>query len=362
MRGPRSGARVVRGRRARKRARGPRARGADRRARGRAATRRGDDRRGDAAERGVRGRGARLAARDRRGGDEPRRRRGRGRQGRGARQGAPRSKEGAGARGESGKEGARRGEGRAARGARAGGPRARRGHVHRRLVGEARVRRVGFVGQGLRGRLRPARRRLAAPRGPALAARLLRRRRRARPVRAAQAGPAPRQARRQRLVRRSEGAHAAARAAARQLGFEKPRGVPQLVAEVAVLRDAVHRERHVLAGRHARHEGEPQRVGAVLVDDVEGVDDVALRLRHFFVVLVSYEPVHVDDLERRLSGELQAHHDHSRDPEEQDVVARLETRRRVELVQVRGLFGPADRREGPEPRREPRVQHVAVAF
>ena len=63
---------------------------------------------------------------------------------------------------------------------------------------------------------------------------------------------------------------------------------------------------------------------------------------------------------RRLAHELEARHDHARDPEEQDVGAAHEHVRRVERAQVRRVLRPAERRERPEPGREPRVEHVLV--
>ncbi len=46
-------------------------------------------------------------------------------------------------------------------------------------------------------------------------------------------------------------------------------------------------------------EREPDRVGAELVDHLERVDHVPLRLRHLLPVLVAHEAVEVDLAERR---------------------------------------------------------------
>ena len=53
-------------------------------------------------------------------------------------------------------------------------------------------------------------------------------------------------------------------------------------------------------------------------------------------------------------------HDHARDPEEEDVVARLQHGGRIEAAQVGRVVRPAERAERPEPRAEPGVQHVGV--
>ena len=65
-----------------------------------------------------------------------------------------------------------------------------------------------------------------------------------------------------------------------------------------------------------------KRVEADAVDDVERVEDVALGLRHLLPFGVAHEGGDVDVAERHFAGEVQRHHDHARDPEEDDVEAR----------------------------------------
>src|SRR5690606_25595738 len=176
------------------------------------------------------------------------------------------------------------------------------------------------------------------------------------------------------------------------------RGVPELVAEVLVALDTPQVEANIAAHRRERTEREAQRIGAVsgnalrellagvlldlvfemrlhesaralcderleidAVDQIEGVDDVALRFRHLVAVLVANEPGDVDLAEGNVAGELEPHHDHAGDPEEDDVETRDEHAGRVERLQLVRLFRPAERRERPERRREPRVEHVFVA-
>ncbi len=85
-----------------------------------------------------------------------------------------------------------------------------------------------------------------------------------------------------------------------------------------------------------------------MLDDLDGVDDVALGLGHLFAVGVADEGVDVDLAERNGFGERAraavghgdvarepaAEHDHARDPEEEDVEAGDEERRGVEGVEV----------------------------
>ena len=71
--------------------------------------------------------------------------------------------------------------------------------------------------------------------------------------------------------------------------------------------------------------------------------------------------VDVDVGERHLAGELEPHHDHARDPQEEDVARRREHVGRVEGAQLGRVLGPAERRERPQRGGEPRVEHVGVA-
>jgi hypothetical protein len=67
-----------------------------------------------------------------------------------------------------------------------------------------------------------------------------------------------------------------------------------------------------------------------------------------------------DVAERHVVQELQPRHHHPGHPEEDDVEAGHEHARRVEDLEVARLLRPAERREGPERRREPCVEHVLV--
>ena len=68
----------------------------------------------------------------------------------------------------------------------------------------------------------------------------------------------------------------------------------------------------------------------------------------------------VDGVEGDFAGELQPRHDHARHPEEEDVVAGFHDRGRVEVLQVGGLFGPAQGGERPQAGGEPGVEHIGV--
>ena len=138
-------------------------------------------------------------------------------------------------------------------------------------------------------------------------------------------------------------------------------GVPELGREIPVALDALRRQLDVAALRGHGREREAQRVGAVFVDQLERIDDVAFRLRHLGAVLVAHQRVDVDGAERHLLHEMQAHHHHARDPEEDDVEAGHQRIGRVKAGELVGLVRPAQGRERPERRGEPGVEHVLVA-
>ena len=140
----------------------------------------------------------------------------------------------------------------------------------------------------------------------------------------------------------------------------EPARVPELVAEIFPALDPVFLKADVLPLRRDRHDPEPQAVRPVGVDQVERVGRIAEGLRHLPALLVADDAGEVDVFERnppldRLARphEFEARHDHARDPEENDVRARDERRRRIEMVEALRLHlfpvGPAHRREGPEP-------------
>ena len=138
------------------------------------------------------------------------------------------------------------------------------------------------------------------------------------------------------------------------------RGIPYLVRKIARRLDALPVEAHVVAGRIARDEHEAERIRTVLFNDLHGVDAVAEGLRHLAPLAVAHESVDKDIAERHIAAEAQPHHDHACHPEEDDVIARHEHRRRVEMAQIDRLLRPAECLERPEAGAEPRIEHVLI--
>ena len=136
--------------------------------------------------------------------------------------------------------------------------------------------------------------------------------------------------------------------------------VPDLVGERTVAHHALLGKRQVAARRRHRRQREAQRIRAVPLDQIEGVDDVAACLRHLLSLGVPHQASDVDLVERDLLHEVQTQHHHPAHPEEQDVEAGDQHRGRVIAFQLGRGVRPAERGERPEPRREPGVQDIGV--
>ena len=140
----------------------------------------------------------------------------------------------------------------------------------------------------------------------------------------------------------------------------KAGGVPDLVGEVAGGLQLALGDAKVIARGGAGGQGEPESVGAVAVDEVQGVHGVAPGLAHFVAVGVANKAVEVHGAEGDIPGILDAHHDHAGHPEKQDIVARFHDGGGVEIVEVVGGVGPAKGGMGPQAGAEPGIQHVLV--
>ena len=92
----------------------------------------------------------------------------------------------------------------------------------------------------------------------------------------------------------------------------------------------------------AGYDIEAQRVGAVGIDDGDGVDAVAEALAHLAALRVADEAVEQHGVERYLVHMLHAGEYHARDPEEQYVISCDEHVGRIEILELGRLVGPAE--------------------
>ena len=96
--------------------------------------------------------------------------------------------------------------------------------------------------------------------------------------------------------------------------------------------------------------------------DIDGVNNVTLRLAHLLTILITNHGVEENFREGNLLEEVEGHHDHTSDPEEENIMTSFEERTREEAIHVVGLVGPSHSGEGPEGRAKPSVKNVGILF
>ena len=147
-----------------------------------------------------------------------------------------------------------------------------------------------------------------------------------------------------------------------QIHHHEAAGVPDFVGEVTHSLALLHKETHIVAGAVACDEVKAQGVRAVLVRHFQRVDAVAQGLGHLASLVVAHQTVDEHRLEGLLLHLLHAGEDHTRHPEENDVVAGDHDGGGIPVFQVGGVgVGPAQRGERPQGGAEPSVQHVLLA-
>ena len=151
---------------------------------------------------------------------------------------------------------------------------------------------------------------------------------------------------------------AVANARALRINHREARRVPNLVGEVAIRLNLIVLPAVVRAADGCEHDA--CRVHAVLVEHIEWINTRPLRLGHAPTLLIQNRARYQHVLKRSFADELHARHHHARNPQEKYIACRDEHGCRVKSFEIIRLIGPAERREGPEPRREPSIEHVRV--
>ena len=144
--------------------------------------------------------------------------------------------------------------------------------------------------------------------------------------------------------------------------FYQAEGVPDFVVEVAALFAQRIVIENVVACGGGQHEAHAHAVGAIGLDEFEGIGRVAERFRHLPSDFVAHDTGKVDILEGFLAGVFIPGHDHAGYPEEDDVGPRYEVARGVVVFHlfVAGVVDAVEERDGPQPRREPGVETIFV--
>ena len=143
---------------------------------------------------------------------------------------------------------------------------------------------------------------------------------------------------------------------------QKSSRIPDLVGEVACRFHAVFARHYVGARSSRQHQREPHRIGPIFLGDRKRVDRIAARLRHFLPLGIADQAVNIHVMERHFARAFQSHHDHARDPEEDNIEARDQHRRRIVFLQILRVIRPAQRRKRPQSGAEPRIQDIRVLF
>ena len=93
-------------------------------------------------------------------------------------------------------------------------------------------------------------------------------------------------------------------------------------------------------GRSHDSQCEADGIRAILFHDFQRINNVPFGFAHLLAFRISNQTVEVHDTERNITHELHTQHDHSSDPEKDDVVTRDQSRGGIKLLEVFGLFGP----------------------
>ena len=138
------------------------------------------------------------------------------------------------------------------------------------------------------------------------------------------------------------------------------RCVPDLIRKIPAGFHLLLRETQVVPGAVSRHQRKAQRVRAILCDHFQRVNAVAERFAHLAPLGITDQAVDKDRLKGWLAHMLHTGEDHAGNPEEDDVIARHECIRRIEILEVFCLIRPAQRRERPQRGREPSIQGILI--
>ena len=101
-------------------------------------------------------------------------------------------------------------------------------------------------------------------------------------------------------------------------------------------------------------------VSTVLFNHLYRINGVPQRLRHLTALRVANQTVDVNRSERNITFEFQTHHDHTCNPEEDNIVTSYQVTSWVERFQCLSFIRPTHSRERPKSRRKPSVQNVFV--
>ena len=138
--------------------------------------------------------------------------------------------------------------------------------------------------------------------------------------------------------------------------------VPKLVVEAARLVAFFFIEAQLLRFEaHLAQDPEAEAVGTVFLDQVHRVDGVAEALAHLAPLQIEDQRRDEHGRERDPAYDVQSHHHHARDPQEDDLAAGDHDLIGIPRLEFGRVVGPTEDREWPQRAREPRVERVGIA-
>ena len=123
--------------------------------------------------------------------------------------------------------------------------------------------------------------------------------------------------------------------------MDKPGGVPDLIGEVPAGFQLLLGKAHIVSGAVSSHQGKPEGIRAVLLDDLDGIDAVAQGFAHLPALGIPHQPVEEHRFKGDIPHVLQAGENHAGYPEENNIIACHQGVGRIEIGKLRGLFRPA---------------------
>ena len=100
-------------------------------------------------------------------------------------------------------------------------------------------------------------------------------------------------------------------------------------------------------------------VGAILRDKVHWVNHVTLRFAHLLAMSIENETVEIDFFKWYFTGDIDAHHNHTGNPGEENIGASFHYIERI--IRVEHTFGPVRTNNWPVGAREPGIKGIFVA-
>ena len=98
------------------------------------------------------------------------------------------------------------------------------------------------------------------------------------------------------------------------------RCVPELICKVSCRLDLLVGESHIVTGSVTRCKSKAERICAVLLDNLKGIDTVAEGFRHFSTLRVTNKTVYKNRVERNLSRLLYSREHHTHNPEWNNII------------------------------------------